>query len=218
VLADVPPPDAFTVTVRVVRVALLDTVIFIVVLPAADNELGENVTVTPLASPDAENVTAPVVVPASVIVTFPEYPREIVIALGFAEIVYFDCVVLLTVSDTVVECDRLPLVPVIVIEYVPAAVPEATVNVAVELPEPLTDVGLNATVTPLGMPLAESETAEANPSTAPIVTVDVPFAPGATVSEPGFAEIVKSGFCCVPEPASVVTSAGVGLPHPVTRS
>ena len=85
--AEVPPPDAFTVIVRVVLVALLETVIFIVVLPAADNELGENVTVCPLPWPVAENVTAPVVVPASVIVTLPEDPRDTVSELGFAEIV-----------------------------------------------------------------------------------------------------------------------------------
>lgn len=87
VVAEVPPPLAFTVIVRVVLLALLETVIFIVVLPAPDNELGEKLTVCPLPSPVAENVTAPVVVPVSVIVTLPEEPREIVIELGFAEIV-----------------------------------------------------------------------------------------------------------------------------------
>jgi hypothetical protein len=125
--------------------------------------------------------------------------------------------VLLTVSVTVVECERLPLVPVIVIEYVPAAVPEATVNVAVEPPEPVTDVGLKPTVTPLGRFDADSETADEKPSTAAIEIDELPFAPGATVSDPGFAAIVKSGVCvCVP--ASALTSAGVGLPQPVTRS
>jgi hypothetical protein len=87
VVADVPPPLAFTVIVFVVLDAVLPTVMVIFVVPAADNELGENVTVCALPWPVAENVTAPVVVPASVIVTLPEVPRVIVIAFGFAEIV-----------------------------------------------------------------------------------------------------------------------------------
>lgn len=72
---------------RVVLLAVFETVICIVVLPAPDNELGEKLTVCPLPWPLAENVTAPVVVPASVIVTLPEEPREIVSELGDAEIV-----------------------------------------------------------------------------------------------------------------------------------
>jgi hypothetical protein len=60
------------------------------------------------------------------------------------------------VSETVVVCDRLPLVPVIVIGYVdPPATVEATLNVATVCP-PLTVVaGLNVTVTPAGIPDAE---------------------------------------------------------------
>ena len=95
------------------------------------------------------------------------------------------------------ECTVLPLVPVIVIEYVPAAVPLATVNVAVELPEPVTEVGLNPTLTPEGRFDAESDTPDEKPPVPVIEMEDVPCAPGATVSEPGFAAIVKSGFCCV---------------------
>ena len=98
----------------------------------------------------------------------------------------------------------------------PAATLDPTVNVAVELPEPVTELGLNDTVTPLGRFDADSATAELNPSTAPIVTVEVPVLPAFALA--AVAEIVKSGVCCVPEPASVATSAAVGLPHPVTRS
>lgn len=87
VVAEVPPPDAFTVIVFVVLDAFLPTVIFIVVVPAADNELGEKLTVCALPWPDAEKVTAPVVEPASVIVTLPDDPRETVNELGEAEIV-----------------------------------------------------------------------------------------------------------------------------------
>ena len=86
-MAEVPPPDAFTVIVFVVLDAFLPTVMFIVVVPAADKELGENVTVCAPPWPDAENVTGPVVVPASVMDTLPEEPRVTVSDFGEAEIV-----------------------------------------------------------------------------------------------------------------------------------
>lgn len=86
-VAEVPPPDAFTVIVFVVLDAFLPTVMFIVVVPAADNELGEKLTDCAAPWPEAENVTAPVVVPASVIVTLPEDPRDTVSEFGEAEIV-----------------------------------------------------------------------------------------------------------------------------------
>ena len=87
VVADVPPPDAVTVIVRVPVVALPDADTFIVVFPAAESEVGVNVTVSPLPSPDAENVTAPVTVPASVIVELADDPRVTLSELGEAEIV-----------------------------------------------------------------------------------------------------------------------------------
>jgi hypothetical protein len=116
----------------------------------------------------------------------------------------------------VVECTVDPLVPVIVTVYCPALTPEPTVNVAVELPDPVIDAGLNDTVTPLGCPDALSVTAELNPPEAVVVTVELPVLPAFTDTE--VAEMEKSGFCVVPEPVSALTSAGVGLPHPVTRS
>ena len=87
VFADVPPPDAVIVMVRVPVVALFDADTFIVVVPAAESELGVNVIVVPLPCPDAENVTAPVTVPASVIVELPDDPRVMLSELGEAEIV-----------------------------------------------------------------------------------------------------------------------------------
>lgn len=107
--------------------------------------------------------------------------------------------------------------PVIVIEYVPAGTLEATVNVAVEVCEPLIDAGLNPTVTPAGVFDADSATADEKPSIPEIEIVELPLPPCVTVTDPGFAAIVKSGvWVCVP--ASAFTSAGVGLPQPVTRS
>lgn len=87
VFADVPPPDAVMVIVRVPVVALFDADRFIVVVPAAERELGVNVTVSPLPSPDAENVTAPVTVPLNVIVELPDDPRVTVREFGEAETV-----------------------------------------------------------------------------------------------------------------------------------
>ena len=58
-----------------------------------------------------------------------------------------------TINVAVVECDRVPLVPVIVRAYVPAAIVDAVRTVSVELPEPVTDVGLKLAVAPAGKPL-----------------------------------------------------------------
>lgn len=86
VFAEVPPPDAVMVIVRVPVVAELDADTFIVVVPAADSELGLNVIVVPLPCPEAENVTAPVTVPERVTVELPDDPRVIESDAGEAEI------------------------------------------------------------------------------------------------------------------------------------
>jgi len=57
----------------------------------------------------------------------------------------------------------LPLVPVIVIEYVPGVTELPTVSESKDDPEPLTDVGLKVTVTPEGTLLALRLTVDANP-------------------------------------------------------
>lgn len=86
-MAEVPPPEAFTVIVRVVLVALLVADTFIVVVPDDESELGENETVSPLLIPEAEKVTVPVTVPVSVIVEFDDDPRVTVNEFGEAETV-----------------------------------------------------------------------------------------------------------------------------------
>jgi hypothetical protein len=85
VVAEVPPPEAFTVIVRVVLLALLDALTVIVVVPADERELGENVTVSPLLIPEAENVTVPVTVPESVIVVLDDDPLDTVSEFGEAD-------------------------------------------------------------------------------------------------------------------------------------
>ena len=93
---------------------------------------------------------------------------------------------------------------------------DATVKVAVELPDPgaAIDVGLKLTVTPAGAPLEVNATAELNPFTTVVVTVEAPFVPWATLTALGEAEIVKSGagvtvrltvvLCVLPPPVPVI--------------
>jgi len=96
---------------------------------------------------------------------------------------------------------------------------EATVKVAVEVPDPgaAIDVGLKLTVTPAGAPDAVSATAALNPPEIAVVMVDVPLLPAATVTAVGEAERVKAGVS-VEDPVSALIKPVFGLPHPVTRS
>ena len=79
------------------------------------------------------------------------------------------------------------------------------------------EVGLKATVTPVGWPVADKEMAESKPPVTVLVIVEVPLAPCATVTEAGEAERLK------PEPDELPASALIkplplGLPHPVAKS
>ena len=90
-------------------------------------------------------------------------------------------------------------------------------NFAAEEPVPVMEDGLKPTVTPLGIPDAESVTAESNPLETVLVMVDVPLLPAATERDAGEAARLNEGFC-VPEPLSALIRPLLGLPHPVTRS
>jgi hypothetical protein len=95
---------------------------------------------------------------------------------------------------TVAVCVIPPPLAVTVMGYVPTVVPEPTAMVIVELPAPPEiDVGLKLTVTPLGAPEADSETAELNPPIAVVVIVEVPEWPVATLTAVGEADTVKFG-------------------------
>jgi len=68
-----------------------------------------------------------------------------------------------TTNVTVVECDNVPLVPVIVRGYVPTAVVDAVTTVNVEFPELVSDAGLKLAVTPAGKPLTLKLAVPVNP-------------------------------------------------------
>jgi hypothetical protein len=223
VVCVLPPPVAVTVMVWLPTDALLPTVIFIVDAPdtGAAMVLGLKDTVLVVPCPEADKVTVELKPPlaAVVMVTVPEERLAIVIEVGEAETVKPAVTPLVTVSETVVLCVRPPPVPVIVMVYVPAEVVEATLKVAVELPDPGAAIedGLKLTVTPLGAPDAVSVTTESNPFDTVLVIVDAPLLPAATESEVGEAERLKDGFCD-DEPVSALMRPVFGLPHPVTRS
>src|SRR5215471_14967351 len=63
----------------------------------------------------------------------------------------------------------------------------------VDVPEPVTDVGLNVGVTREPCPLTVRFTVPVNPFTAPIVISEVPVLPRTTVMLVGESEMVKSG-------------------------
>jgi len=101
---------------------------------------------------------------------------------------------------------------------VPATVVEATVKVAVEVPEPgaAIDVGLNPTVTPVGWPLALSAIAELKPPETAVVTVEVPLLPAATETEVGEAARVKAGTGAEVTVSETVAVCVIPPPVPVT--
>lgn len=89
------------------------------------------------------------------------------------------------VSETVVVCLVLPFVPVMVSVCVPLVARLFTVTFIVEVPLPVTEVGLKLTVTRLGTPDAESETDPLNPPVPVTVMVELPELPREIVSEVG---------------------------------
>ena len=90
---------------------------------------------------------------------------------------------------TAAECDKVPLVPVTVTVYDP---PEP-LQESVEVPDPVTLVGVKVQVRPVvGLMLEAKLTAPVNPSSAVTVMVEVPEAPARSVALTGLAAIVKS--------------------------
>jgi hypothetical protein len=136
------------------RVAFFPAVIFIVELPDPPAiDVGLKLTETPLPA-DADNEIAELKPPEPTVLTvvLADDLRATVTLDGEAEIVKLAVTAAVTVNETVVVCVNPPPVPVTVMLYVPAAVPEATVNVAVDDPDPgaAIEAGLKPTATPPG--------------------------------------------------------------------
>ena len=156
---------------------------------------------------------------AVVTVDVPLLPSFTVTAVGEAENVNAGVATAVTVKVTVAVCVIPPPVPVMVMGYVPVAVVDATVNVALEVPEPgdAIEVGLKPTVTPVGWPDALRAIAELNPPATVVVSVELPLLPTTTETAVGEALSVKLGVC-VDEPVRALINPVFGLPQPVTRS
>jgi hypothetical protein len=100
-------------------------------------------------------------------------------------------------SVTVVACDRLPLVPVIVSGNVPvgnsfAGFDRCALIVSVDVPFPVMDDGLKLDRVPAGNPVTEKFTFPLKPFVPEIVMVYVVEFPRTTVWLDGVAAIVKS--------------------------
>jgi hypothetical protein len=120
----------------------------------------------------------------TVIVEGPDAPARTVALVGLAVIVKS-----WTVKVAVAGCDKPPLVPVTVTVYTPA-MPE---HERVDVPEPVTLVGVRVQVSPVvGLMVEATFTIPPKPLRAVTVIVEVPAAPAFTDTVVGFAEMVKS--------------------------
>jgi hypothetical protein len=195
----IPPPVPVTVMVDVPAAAVEATVNVKVEEPepGAAMDVGLNAAVTPVGRPDADKETAELKPPETVvlIVEFPLLPCTTETAVGEADSVNAGVAAAVTVSVTVAVCVIPPPVPVTVIGYVPVAVVDATVSVALDVPEPgaAIDVGLKLTVTPAGWPEADKATAESNPPEIVVLMVELPLEPTTTETAVGEAARVNAG-------------------------
>lgn len=112
--------------------------------------------------------------------------------VGESEMVKSACTAEFTVSVTVVECDKAPLVPVMVT----VAVPVAAVVLAVKVRTLVEVVGFvpKAAVTPEGNPDADRLTLPVKPPEGVTEIVVFPLLPWTTVTLEGEAESEKLGL------------------------
>jgi hypothetical protein len=195
----------------VAAVLLADKVSVLLVVVLA----GLNDAVTPLGNPLAERATLPVkpFIAAMETVVAPLAPCTTLSVAGDTEMPKFAAAV--TVSVTVVVCERLPEVPVMVIVDDPVAAVLLADRVSVLVPVVL--AGLNDAVTPLGSPLAERATLPVKPFVGATVMVVVLLLPCTIERLVGDAERLKFPAATVPASALIMPWP-FGVPHPVTRS
>lgn len=105
----------------------------------------------------------------------------------------------------------LPLVPLMVMVWLPVEALLEAVMVMVELPAPVIDVGLKVMVSPLPWPDAERLIAELNPPVTDVVTVTLPDEFLVTLSDVGEAEMPKPAVAEVTVSETVVVSVVLPL-------
>lgn len=160
----------------------LPAVIVRVLVPELVRLVGLKPAVTPVGLPVVPNVTVeanPPVIVRVMVTVLPAPPCVTVRLVGDA-----DNVKLLTVSVTVADRVRLPLVPVIVSVLLPPGVAAVVVIVKVLLPVPVTEVGAKSAEAPAGNPVIVSAVDSESTAVAASVVVNVPFWPAVTVSVP----------------------------------
>jgi hypothetical protein len=117
---------------------------------------------TVMLLPELLRVPPPAVVPAgSIFQVIPDQVKDAPFDPVYAE---HELVLLVTVRVTGVVAVKLPLVPLTVNVYVPAAVEEVVDTLRVEEPEPPpTEEGLKVTLAPVGTPVAVRLTVPVKP-------------------------------------------------------
>src|SRR6478609_3216188 len=183
------PPVAVTVTftVPVVAVLLAVNVSVELPLPGAAMDAGLKLAVTPAGKPEADNDTAELKPPLTVVETveLPEVPWVTDKLAGVALTAKSGVAAELIVRPMMVVCVTVPPVAVTVTFTVPVAAVLLAVNVSVELPLPgaAMDAGLKLAVTPAGKPEAASDTAELKPPLTVVEMVLAPVVPWVTLTD-----------------------------------
>ena len=206
---DIPPPVPVMVTVEV-PVAADEVAVSVRVEdpePGAAIDAGLKLALTPEGRPDADNDTAALKPPETVVemVELPEVPCVTETDVGEALMVKFGVGAAVTVNPRAAVWVLPPPVAVIVTVAVPTVADELAVRVRVDEPEPGAAIvdGLKAALTPDGNPDAEREIAELNDPDRVVDTVELPDEPCWIERLDGESETEKSL-----EPANCTSSTG----------
>ena len=192
-------PVTVRVNVPAVAVELTSKVMVVVIGPFAGGVTGfaEKLAATPLGSPETVRLTGWLKSPTevTVIVTGEELPLLMLREVGMAPRLKSGGT--LTVRETVAECVRLPLVPVIVTVKVPVVAVDVAVRVMMEETAPLgggvTGLMLKLAVTPVGRPVTVRVVGLLNPPIEETVAVVVAVWPRMSVMVVGDADTLRPG-------------------------
>ena len=201
VALDTPAPLAVTVTVPAPSVApALAVSVSVVVSVVPVSVAGANAAVTPVGSPLAASETSPVkFVRASVIVLVALPPAEKLTVLGEAAMLIAGAALTVTPMGAVALDTPAPLAVTVTVPA-PSVAPALAVSVSVAVRVvPVSVGGANAAVTPVGSPLADSETSPVKFVRASVIrVVDEP--PADTVVVAGVALMAIAGAALTVSP------------------